>query len=83
MVEANHFVLSNNFLIQFGCEPDRQVIKTTILPIAYKVTYRLLTMVFDVSGGDTRRIREKTLTTFTTTRSGNANTSYDWVTIGY
>ena len=76
--------ISNEFLICFGTEPTKSADKITTLPISYETTnYKPIVQIMNVDNGNTRRISNVTTSSFKTHRTGEVNTAYYWITVGY
>lgn len=76
-------VLNNGIIIQHGVENNRTNEITTTLPISYNGLYfSVVVFVKNITNGQARRLVSKNTTSFTTSRAGDTNTAFEWITVG-
>lgn len=71
-------------IINFGKHTTRVNEITTQFPLGYKTTnITILTQILNTDTGHNRRIKSYTTTNFSTCRTGDINTAFHWLSIGY
>ena len=77
-------VFNNSFTIQFGLYPTRVSEATVVFPLTYPNAGLCVVMnVLTVSNGGVRRVSSLTTSQFVSSRSGDVNTAFYWLSVGF
>lgn len=76
--------INNSFTIQFGIQPTRVSDFTVVFPITYSNAGLCVVMnILTVANGQARRVRSLTSSQFVSTRSGDVDTAFYWLSVGF